>query len=482
MSTSAVSTSDALPRLSRALPGTPPAAPVRIVHLGLGNFHRAHQAWYTAHAGDAADWGIAAFTGRRPDAAEALAPQDGLSTLITRASDGDAFELISSLTAVHAASDHEAYLDYLRRPEVAVVTITVTEQGYLADATRQLRRTDEVAADIATLQEDLAAAVSTLPGRLVAGLAARRAAGAGPITVLSCDNLPENGEVAASVVTQLAQAVDPALAEWIGEHVDFASSMVDRITPATTEADRTLVATELGYLDASPVATEPFHEWVMSGTFPAGRPRWEDAGARVVEDVTPFEQRKLWLLNGSHSLLAYAGSIRGHASIDEAIADPACRRWVEALWDEASPHLPLAPDDVATYRAALLDRYANPRIRHRLAQIAADGSTKIVVRTVPVIRAERTAGRVPLGCATVVAAWILHLRGRGAPLSDPGAEPYLPLVATDDERTVRAVLDLLDPPRGVAAGLGSDDDLVAAVRSQLSAIVEGAGVDAGEAS
>ena len=185
------------------------------------------------------------------------------------------------------------------------------------------------------------------------------------------------------------------------------------------------MAAELGYVDASPVATEPFHEWVMSGRFPAGRPRWEDAGARVVDDVTPFEQRKLWLLNGSHSLLAYAGSIRGHASIDEAIADPACRRWVEALWDEAAPHLPLPADDVAAYRAALLDRYANPRIRHRLAQIVADGSTKIIVRTVPVIRAERAAGRVPLGCATVVAAWILHLRGQGAPLSDPGAEPYL---------------------------------------------------------
>ncbi len=470
MSTSPEPTTDSPPRLSRALPGTPPAAPVRIVHLGLGNFHRAHQAWYTAHAGDAADWGIAAFTGRRPDAADALAPQDGLSTLITRASDGDAFELVGSLTAVHAAADHQALLDYLRRPEVAVVTITVTEQGYLADAARQLRRTEAVVADIAALQGDPAAPVTTLPARLVGGLAARRAAGAGAITILSCDNLPENGEVAASVVTQLAQAVDPALAEWIAEHVDFASSMVDRITPTTTDADRALVTAELGYVDASPVATEPFHEWVMSGRFPAGRPRWEDAGARVVDDVTPFEQRKLWLLNGSHSLLAYAGSIRGHASIDEAIADPACREWVEALWDEAAPHLPLPAEDVAAYRSALLQRYANSRIRHQLAQIVADGSTKVVVRTVPVIRAERAAGRVPLGCATVVAAWIRHLRGAGAPLNDGGAEPYLAVVGDDDETAVRAVLALLGPADEVAADLQSDDDLVAAVIIQLSAI------------
>ena len=467
-----MTTSDTLPRLSRALPGTPPTAPVRMVHLGLGNFHRAHQAWYTAHAGDGADWGIAAFTGRRADAAEALAPQDGLCTLITRAFDGDTFELIGSLTAVHPATDHDAYLDYLRRPEVAVVTITVTEQGYLADPARQLRRTDEVAADIAALQEDPTAPVGTLPGRLVAGLAARRAAGAGPITVLSCDNLPENGEVTASVVTQLAQAVDPALTEWIGEHVDFASSMVDRITPATTEDDRALVAERCGYLDASPVATEPFHEWVMSGSFPAGRPRWDDAGAQVVADVTPFEQRKLWLLNGSHSLLAYAGSVRGHAAIDEAIADPSCRGWVESLWDEAAPHLPLPADDIAGYRTALLERYANPRIRHRLAQIAADGSTKIVVRTVPVLRAERQAGRVPIGCATVIAAWLRHLRGQGAPVADPGAGPYLAALGTDDETAVRSVLDLLDPAAGAGRGRGGDDDLVAAVVRQLAAVVE----------
>ncbi|HEU5486399.1 MAG TPA: mannitol dehydrogenase family protein [Microlunatus sp.] len=455
-----------LPRLSRALPGMSTAAPVRIVHLGLGNFHRAHQAWYTARAGDADEWGIAAFTGRRPDAADALAPQDGLSTMITRAADGDTFEVLGSLSAVHRAVDHQAFLDYLRRPEVAVVTITVTEQGYLADPSRRLRRTPEVEADIAALRADPTAPVVTLPGRLVAGLAARRDAGAGPLTILSCDNLPENGEVTASVVTQLAQAVDPVLTEWIGEQVDFASSMVDRITPATTDADRDLVAEHCGYVDSSPVATEPFSEWVMTGTFPAGRPRWEDAGAQVVVDVTPFEQRKLWLLNGSHSLLAYAGSVRGHESIDQAIADPACRGWVEALWDEAAPHLPLPPDDVAAYRAALLQRYANPRIRHRLAQIAADGSTKIIVRTVPVLRAEREAGRLPTGCATVIAAWIRHLRGQGAPVNDPAAAPYLQVVAdADDEAVARAVLDRLD------SGLGSDDDLVSTVLRQLAAVV-----------
>ena len=468
-----MSTSTA-PRLSRSLPGTPSAPPVRMVHLGLGNFHRAHQAWYTAHAGDGPAWGIAAFTGRRPDAAEALAPQDGLYTMITRGSDGDSFEVVGTIVAAHPADDHGAFLDYLRRPEVAVVTITVTEQGYLTDPDRRPRRTPELAADLAALQADPARPVTTLPGRLVAGLLARRDSGAGPITVLSCDNLPENGEVTAAVVCSLARDLDPNLADWIAARVDFASSMVDRITPATTDSDRALVERRCGYRDAAPVATEPFHEWVLSGTFPAGRPRWQDAGARIVDDVTPFEQRKLWLLNGSHSLLAYAGSVRGHASIDEAIADPACRRWVESLWDEAAPHLPLPAEDVAGYRAALLDRYANPRIRHRLAQIAADGSTKIVVRTVPVLRAERAAGRVPLGCATVVAAWIWHLRGRGAPVNDPGAAPYLAAVDADDEAAVRSVLDLLD------GGRGRDDELVAAVVEQLARVVDGAAAPAAD--
>ena len=213
------------------------------------------------------------------------------------------------------------------------------------------------------------------------------------------------------------------------------------------------------------MATEPFHEWVMTGRFPAGRPRWEDAGARVVDDVTPFEQRKLWLLNGSHSLLAYAGSIRGHASIDEAIADPACRRWVEALWDEAAPHLPLPADDVAATGPLCSNRYANPRIRHRLAQIVADGSTKIAVRTVPVIRAERGAGRVPLGCADRGGRLDPAPARRRVPRSAiPAPSRTWPRSATDDETAVRAVLDLLDsPPMTVAVGLGSDDDLVSAV-------------------
>ena len=461
-----MTTANDVPRLSRSLPDTPPAAPVRMVHLGVGNFTRAHQAWYTTHSPDADQWGIAGFTGRRRDTADALAPQDGLYTLITRSGEGDTFELIGALSAVHAAADHEAYLDYLSRPEVAVVTITVTEAAYLRGADGHLDAgLDVIVSDLEALRSDPRNPVASLPARLVAGLVARRTSGASALTILSCDNLPENGAVTKTVVQDFAALLDETLGDWIDSQVDFATSMVDRITPRTTDEDRALVQQACGYVDAYPVATEPFSEWVISGGFPAGRPRWEEAGATIVADVEPFEQRKLWLLNGSHSMLAYAGSIRGHSTIDEAIADPSCRSWVEMFWDEASRHLTLPAADIAEYREALLTRFSNPRAGDQLARIAADGSTKLVVRTLPTIRAERAAGRVPIGCATTIAAWILHLRGLGAPIKDPGAAAAEKAANSGELReAVPAVLDVLEP------GLGSDRDFVDAVIGQAGAI------------
>jgi fructuronate reductase len=462
-----VNSASASPRLSRSLPDTPAVAPVRMVHLGLGNFHRAHQAWYTAHSPDADQWGIAAFTGRRSDTADALAPQDGLYTLITRSAEGDTFDVIGALSSVHAAAEHEKYLDYLSRPEVAIVTITVTEAGYLRGADGHLDTSrDVVTADLEALRSGASKSVASLPAKLVAGLLARRAAGAEALTVLSCDNLPENGAVTRTVVQDFAALVDDTLPAWIDTNIDFATSMVDRITPVTTDEDRTLVEQACGYLDAAPVATEPFSEWVVSGGFPAGRPRWEKAGATLVSDVEPFERRKLSLLNGSHSMLAYAGSIRGHQTIDEAIADPACRSWVETFWDEASRHLTLPASNIANYRAALLTRFANPHMRDQLARIAADGSAKLPVRTVPTLRAERSSGRVPTGCATTIAAWVLHLRGFGAPVKDPGAAAAQKAANSGDlPVAVPAVLDVLEP------GLGTDQEFVDAVLRQAGAIV-----------
>lgn len=418
--------------MSRQLRRTAPAPPVRVVHLGLGGFFRAHQAWYTHHSPDAAEWGIAAFAGRSAALAEALAAQDGRYTLVTRAADGDRFEVVDSVSAAHAAADHEAWLGYLASPDLAVVTLTVTEAGY--------RPGPGGAAE-----------------RLVGGLVARRDADAGPLTLVPCDNLAHNGAVLARAVTGLAERADPTLLPWLTSSVSFATTMVDRITPRTTDDDVRAVAAATGVDDAVPVVTEPFSEWVVSGAFPAGRPSWEAAGALLTDDLAPFEQRKLWLLNGAHSLLAYAAPLRGAVTVADAVADPVVRRWLAAWWDEASVHLPQPAAELTAYRAALLDRFANPRMQHRLAQIAADGSQKLPERILPALRAERAAGRLPEGATLALAAWVCHLRGTGPPVDDVRAEEYLPLARGPLPEATRRVLAALD------AESGADPELVTAV-------------------
>lgn len=418
--------------------------PVRIVHLGLGGFFRAHQAWYTEHAPDAAEWGIAAFAGRRGVVARDLAAQDGLYTLLVRAADGDRPEIVSAVSTVSAELDD--WRKCFARPELAMVTTTVTEAGYRRAPDGGLDTGDsEVAADIAALTaHGTDAEVVTAPGKLALGLAVRRAHDLPGLAVVPCDNVPDNGAMAARVVGELAAAVDPGLAAWIGEHVAFVTTMVDRITPHTTDDDRAAVRERLGVDDPVPVVTEPYVEWVLSGEFPQGRPRWEDVGARFVDDIVPWEHRKLWLLNGSHSLMAYAGTLRGHETVEQAIGDPVVRGWVEQWWEDAARHLPLPPEEITAYRAALLERYANPRIRHLLRQIAADGSQKVPIRILPTVRADLADGRVPTGAARVLAAWVCHLRGQGAPVADVAAEEFVALAAGDLEDAVGRVLARLD--------------------------------------
>jgi fructuronate reductase len=446
------------PVLSRAAGHARPAAPVRLVHLGLGNFFRAHQAWYTEHAPDAPEWGIAAFSGRRAELADALTAQECVYTLITRADRGDRFEVIASLSAAHAGADHGAWLRHLSSPDVRAVTLTVTEAGYLRAADGGLdRERPEVRDDVEALRGDFGALVRTAPARLLAGLAARRRADAGPLTLVPCDNLPHNGAALARVLHDIAEIVDPALAGWIQESVATVTTMVDRITPRTAPEDLRTVADATGIADTSAVVTEPFSEWVISGAFAGGRPRWEEAGATITDDVGPFEQRKLWLLNGAHSLLAYAGLVRGHATVAEAVGDAMCRRWLEEWWSEASSHLSLPPDEVAAYRAALLERFANPRMRHLLAQIAGDGSLKLPVRILPVVREERAAGRIPSGAVRVLAAWVCHLRGAGGRVDDARAADVVPLAAGSLPDAVRRVLNAFDP------AIAADADVCAAV-------------------
>jgi len=437
------------------------APAVRHVHLGLGNFFRAHQAWYSGHAPDAAEWGIAAFTGRSPELATALSAQDGLFTLVTRGGDGDHFEVVSSVARAHAADDHTAWLGYLADQQVQVVTTTVTEAGYLRGADGGLDADrPEVRTDVEALRSDLTAPVRTAPAKLVAGLAARRQAGAGALTLVPCDNLPDNGSAVARVVRDLAELVDPELVGWLADNVSYVTTMVDRITPEPTAEDFVTVEAETGVRDRAPVVTEPFTEWVLSGEFAAGRPRWEDAGATFAVDIAPFEERKLWLLNGAHSLLAYAGSIRGHVTVADAMGDETCRAWLEEWWGAASGHLRLPAADVAAYRAALIDRFANPRMRHRLDQIAADGSQKLPIRILPTLRRERAVGRLPLGATRALAAWVCHLRGSGAPVTDARAAEILLLAAGPLPDAVRGVLGALDPE------VAADDAVVDAVLTQ----------------
>jgi fructuronate reductase len=427
--------------------------PVRIVHLGLGAFFRAHQAWYTGAAPDADQWGIAAFTGRSGALADQLSAQDGRYTLVVRGAERDDMTVQTAVSAAHRGTDLDAWCGYLAKPDIGVVTLTVTEAAYRRGRDGGLDFDDpEVRADLDALRRG--GPPATVPGRLVAGLAARRDAGAGPVAVVSCDNLPGNGEATARVVGDLAGAVDAGLDDWIGGTVSFVTTMVDRITPRVTPGDVRAVAAQTGWHDAVPVVTEPFTEWVLSGDFPAGRPAWDAAGARFVGDVTPHETRKLLLLNGGHSLLAYAASARGHETIASAMTDPVCRGWLDQWWDEAVRHVPLPAAELAAYRAALVERFTNPRIRHTLAQIAADGSQKIPIRVLPVLRAERAAGRMPAGAARVVAAWIDHLGGHGAPVNDAGAAPY-----RERAGSARDVLALLAPD------LAGDAELVEAIGS-----------------
>lgn len=400
-----------------------------IVHLGVGAFHRAHQAVYTEAVLNSGDtgWGIVGVSLRSPDTRDALTPQDGLYTVAVRDATGESLQVVGAITSLLVAPESPAaVLDALTAPDTRIVSLTVTEKGYChKPATGEL---DEANADIV---HDLAAPATpkSAIGYLVEAIARRRAAGLAPFTVLSCDNLPSNGETVRRVVTRFAEMRDPDLAAYIGGAVTFPSTMVDRIVPATTDADRQTVADALGLVDAWPIATEPFSQWVVEDRFASGRPAWEDAGVTFVDDVEPFELMKLRLLNGSHSTLAYLGYLAGHETVHATMMAPGFDALVRGLMEEeAIPTLPpIAGFDMRAYGGELRDRFRNPALKHRTWQIAMDGSQKIPQRLLNTIRACRAAGlgheRLSLG----VAAWMRYVTGtdeEGRPIDvrDPMAE------------------------------------------------------------
>jgi fructuronate reductase len=459
----------------------PRALGTGIVHLGIGAFHRAHQAVFTEEAVAAAggDWGICGVTQRSRGVLDQLRPQDGLYSVLVRG-EGTTLRVAGAVRdLLFAAEEGQRLQALLAAPTTRLVTLTVTEKGYRHDpATGRLRRTDpDVAADLAGDGPP-----RTVVGQLVRGLQARRAADAGPITLLSCDNLPANGEVLRGLVADFCAALPDggALATWIAESVSFPSSMVDRIVPATTDDDRAEAARLLGFSDSGVVVTEPFRQWVVEDRFAAGRPAWERAGAVLTADVAPYEAMKLRLLNGSHSTLAYLGALAGHAHVADAMADPGIADVVAHLMaDDVVPTLAV-PDgyDVAAYQQQLIERFHNPALRHRTVQIAMDGTQKLPQRLLGTITDRLAAGAEPRYACLGVAAWMRYVwtaqaeNGAPLPVDDPMADRLRELTA--GSATPEAAVDaLLSLEEVFGARLPANDTFRALVTESLEALAKG---------
>ncbi len=396
-----------------------------IVHIGPGAFHRAHQAAYVdAILGNDPRWAISAVALNSSRVADALGPQDGLYTLALLGQATE-YRVIGSIVELLTAQRRDAILSRIAAPATRLVTTTVTEKGYHLDASGALDLDHP-----AIVRELTGAEPSTLSGWLVAGLAARRAAGGGAITLMACDNLADNGQRFRRSIRDLAAARDPDLAAWIDDHVRFPSTMVDSITPATDDTLRRSVRAATGLDDAWPIQREAFTQWVIEDDFAGDRPPFDLAGAQFTRDVRGFENAKLRLLNGAHSTLAYVGLLMGLATVRDAMACPPLAAFAERLMREdiAPSIVPPAEMDLSAYISAVLARFANPAIAHQLAQIAWDGSQKLPYRLCDTIRDARAAGRPVDRLAVPIAAWFrfLELRQRnGETLVDPRAEALL---------------------------------------------------------
>lgn len=422
---------DSLPRLSPAtLAGMPETAHrpgydrestrIGIVHFGPGAFHRAHQAVYLDDLlGEAPDWAISAVSLHSADVRDALQPQQGLYTLALQG-EQEELRVIGSIREVLCApQQREAVLVRLADPLVRLVTLTITEKGYCLSADGVDAAHPDIAHDLVSPEQPVSAI-----GWLVAGLRARRERGAVPYTVLSCDNLADNGGRLRRAVLDFARRIDPPLAAWIEAEVGFPRSMVDSITPATDDALRARVSAALGVIDAWPVQRERYAQWVIEDDFRNGRPPFERAGVVMSSDIAGFDRAKLRLLNAPHSALAYLGSLLGVETVADAMHEPALAGFVARLMrEDIAPTLALPSGfDPDAYIAAILDRFANPAIRHLLAQIAWDGSQKIPVRLLGTIADALAAGRQIDRLCLPVAGWlrfVVRQAQSGVALVDP---------------------------------------------------------------
>lgn len=398
-----------------ARPGYEPARHgAGIVHIGVGAFHRAHQAVYTdaALAGAGGDWRIDGISLRSTQIADALNPQHGLYSLIERGEEGASARVVGSLRRVIAAArDGQAPLAALAAPETRIVSLTVTEKAYGIDRARGCA--DEahpaVAADLAAARRP-----QGVLGLLCEGLRLRKEQGLPPFTILCCDNLPDNGGLVRTGLVDFAARLDPSLAEWIGAAVAFPSTMVDRITPAPTEETQAKAQRLLGLADLAAVEAEPFTQWVVEDHFPTGRPAWEQGGAIFVADVAPYEAMKLRMLNGTHSMMAYAGFLCGHKYVRDVMRDGALARLVRRHLKAAAATLgPLDGIDTKDYADVLARRFANPAIAHETYQIAMDGTEKLPQRIAAPALHALVHGQKLRPFAFAVAAWMRYCLGRG---------------------------------------------------------------------
>lgn len=425
----------------------------RIVHFGFGAFHRAHQALLTDRVLNAggSDWGICEISLFNGDTLMSqLRAQDHLFTVLEKGAEGNQPIVVGAVhECLNARLDSlAAIIEKFCEPQVAIVSLTITEKGYCIDpATGKLdTQNPRIVHDLENPSTPHSA-----PGIIVEALHRRRERGLTPFTVLSCDNIPDNGHVVKNAVLGMAQKRSPALATWIAEQVSFPGTMVDRIVPAATDASLAEIARELGVEDPCAISCEPFIQWVVEDRFVAGRPRWESAGVQMVEDVLPWEQMKLRMLNGSHSFLAWLGYLAGHAHISDCMNDEVFRQAARRLMlDEQAPTLQITGVDLTAYADSLIVRFSNPALQHRTWQIAMDGSQKLPQRMLAGIRVHLARKSAWPLLALGVAGWMRYVSGvdeagKVIDVRDPLSDKIHDLVAaSDDERRVSALLTLTE--------------------------------------
>lgn len=396
-----------------------------IIHIGVGGFHRAHQAVYLdqlMNAGTAYDWAICGLGLLPGDARmrDALKGQDGLYTLAVKHPDGqlEARVIGSIVDYVYAPDDPEAALERMCDPAIRIVSLTVTEGGYNVN---QVTGEFDFANPAVTADLEPGATPTTHFGYVIEALRRRRERGTAPFTVMSCDNIQGNGDNARRMFGAFARAKDPDLAAWIDAEVPFPNCMVDRITPVTTDADRALIADRYGIEDQWPVVTEPFLQWVLEDDFISGRPPYEDVGVQMVEDVTPYELMKLRLLNVSHQGIAYLGYLAGYRMVHEVAQNDLFATFLRGYMDaEGEPTLqPLPGVDLEQYKSTLIERFSNPYVKDTVARLCAESSDRIPTWLVPVIRANLAAGGQVARSALIVASWARYAEGvdeKGEPI------------------------------------------------------------------